>query len=54
MFYQWDFAFLLRYTPKDAEEFAPVFLSKLIETVEYLLLRFVADAAGVIQQQIGF
>ncbi len=48
------FAFLLRHAPKDAENLAlPCFTLELLQPMEHLLLGFVANAAGVVEHQLG-
>ena len=47
-------AFLLGDAAQDAEGLSGVLPLELVEPVENLLFGFVADAAGVVEQQIGF
>src|SRR3954454_15100062 len=47
-------ALLLCYATEDTKSLALVFAPELIQTVKNLLLRLVANAAGVVKQQIGF
>ena len=45
--------FLLRNAPEHSEDLAvPVFFFELLQPAEHLLFRLVADAAGVVQNQV--
>jgi hypothetical protein len=45
--------FLLGDASEDAENLpVPVILLELLQAIEYLLLRFIPDAAGVVQHQV--
>ena len=48
-------AFLLRHAAQHRERLAlAVFFLELLQPVEHLLLGFIADAAGVVEDQLGF
>ena len=54
MFYQWDFAFLLRYTAQNGEDLAaPVIFLELIQAMKNLLFGFVPDTTGVVENELG-
>ena len=48
-------AFLLRHAAQNSEHFAlAVFFLELLQAMKNFLLGFVADAAGVVEHQVGF